>query len=152
MYFIDGNKIRKINTDGKVHTLIGRHSDDLKTFRPQLCNTTYSIDTMNLFWPSSLAVNPLDNSIYFLDNNVVYKIANEKTVLVVAGVPEGCSIYPSDQVFGLFTRLINPVDMDFSVDGDLYILENDKKSCKQIRVLKSNGEVDVLFSSSKSIS
>jgi hypothetical protein len=147
MYFIDGNRIRKIDADGRVHTIINQQPDHLNVFKPHVCNRTYAIDTIKLFWPTSLTVNPLDNSIYFLDSSVIYRIANEKTIVVVAGIPDGCTVYPSDQVMSAFTRLRSPVDMDFSVDGDLYILENDRKSLKQIRVLKSNGEIDLLFSS-----
>jgi hypothetical protein len=35
--------------------------------------------------------------------------------------------------------------MDFNTEGDLYILENDKKLTKQIRILKSTGEMEVYF-------
>ena len=43
-----------------------------------------------LYWPISLAVNPLDNSLHILDDNVVFKITREGWVQKVAGVLVHC--------------------------------------------------------------
>jgi hypothetical protein len=59
----------------------------------------------------------------------------------MAGVPNGCNIDNNSN----FIKLRNVIDMDFNTEGDLYILENDKKLTKQIRILKSTGEMEVYF-------
>ena len=48
------------------------------------------------YWPVSLAVNPLDNSLHILDDNVVYKMTREGWVQKVAGILEHCYQKNSD--------------------------------------------------------
>jgi hypothetical protein len=101
------------------------------------CESIYRLSKMRLYWPKSIATNPIDNSLYILDENVIYKMTSFGTVEIVLGIPIGCSS-KSD-----FKPLHSPVDMAFNPDGDLYILENDQiKSIKQIRILKSNGDLE----------
>lgn len=144
MYFIDGNRIRLIDVNGKVRTIIENYNFDTQIYKPFVCNKTYSFDSIRFYWPTSLAINPLDNTVYVLDENVIYKITQDERVDVIAGIPQGCNL---DLINNndFWIKLKNPIDMDFNTEGDLFILENDRNKIKQIKVIKSTGEVDVYF-------
>ena len=43
-----------------------------------------------LKWPTALAVNPLDDTVHVLDNNLVLKITADEKVFIVAGRPLHC--------------------------------------------------------------
>ena len=45
---------------------------------------------IKLHWPTALAVNPLDDTLHILDNNMVLKVTDDGKVLVVAGRPLHC--------------------------------------------------------------
>ena len=45
---------------------------------------------IKLHWPTALSVNPLDNTLHILDNNMVLKVTDDGKVLVVAGRPLHC--------------------------------------------------------------
>ena len=47
---------------------------------------------VRLEWPTDLAVNPMDNSLYVLDNNVVLQISENHQVRIVAGRPMHCQV------------------------------------------------------------
>jgi hypothetical protein len=155
MYFIDGNQIKSINSDGLVKTIIG--SDKSNIYRPLGCSTQFAIDSIRLLWPTILAVNPIDNSLYVLDEGLIFKITQHRTVELIAGLPYGCNetVLESNDLNSIRTiknnlfRLHEPIDMAFSSDGDLYVLENDKKKVKQIRLIKSNGEMEVFYGENK---
>lgn len=40
-----------------------------------------------LRWPTELAINPLDNSLYFIDDHMILKLTKDQRLLVVAGQP-----------------------------------------------------------------
>jgi hypothetical protein len=117
-------------------------------YKPVECEQSFSLDSFRFYWPRSLAVNPLDNSLYVLDENVVYKLTQPASraqgrIEVVAGVPYSCSFQlPTTRAD---KKLHNAVDMAFNPDGELYILENEK-NVKQIRVLKGDGDLELFFS------
>ena len=149
MYFIDGNKIKLLNNDGVIRTIIGNDFDAEVVYKPMGCNSSFLLNEMQFYWPTVLAVNPVDNNIYILDENVIYRITSYNTVEVVIGQPFGCSSDNNEEEnnFKLkkFTKLKKPVDMAFNSDGDLFILENDKDKLKQIKLLKSNGELEIFY-------
>ncbi len=138
MYFIDGNRIKSITSDGVIKTIIGNQNHQQVAYKPMRCDTTYSLDEMRLYWPSVLRINPIDNSVHILDENVVYRITPFNTIEVIAGVPYGCF---SEK----FIQLISPIDISFSSEGDLFILENDGINTKRIRLLKTTGELSTFY-------
>lgn len=142
MYFIEGNMIKSLNTNGLISTIIGTDSDII--YKPMGCNTSYLLNQVQFYWPTVLAVNPVDNNIYILDENVIYKITSFNTVEIVAGQPFGCNHLSEQETKIKFTKLNKPIDMAFNSDGDLFILENDNKF-KQIKLLKSNGELEQFY-------
>ena len=137
MYFIDGSKIKSLSSDDVITTVIGDEAE----YKPMDCRGTYSFEETRFYWPTSLVINPVDNSVHVLDEGVVYKLTQFGTVEVVAGVPFGCDY----EINKRFIRLQSPIDISFNPDGDLFVLENDKKKTKQIKLIKSNGDVEIYF-------
>lgn len=43
---------------------------------------------VRLEWPTDLAINPMDNSIYVLDNNVVLQITENRQVLLMPSLAQ----------------------------------------------------------------
>jgi len=138
MYFIDSNKVRSITQGGIVRTLIGNDNNQQSIYKPMGCSSTYSLHEMRLYWPSVLRINPLDNSVYILDENVIYRITPFNTIEVIAGTPYGCL---SDN----FSQITSAVDMAFNSEGDLFILENDGLTNKRIRLFKTTGELSTFY-------
>jgi hypothetical protein len=136
MYFIDANEIKLINIEGIIEPLV--KNEFITDFRPNYCNKSFSLSSVRFYWPISLAVNPIDNSLYVLDEGVIYKIAYN-VVSIIAGKPFGCKMNKT-------IKLNNPIDMAFSNEGDLYVLENDSvNGIKQIRLFKSDGSEEIFF-------
>ncbi len=131
LYFIDGNKIKSLNNNQVVIL----NNNNKNVYKPMGCNTSYSLSDMQFYWPTVLVVNPIDDSVYVLDENVIYKISSFNTVELVIGQPFGCNSGNGNS----FQALTKPIDMAFNSDGDLFILENDNNKVKQILILKSNG-------------
>jgi hypothetical protein len=147
LYFIDGNKIKSINKQGSIRTLVGTDENTDAMYKPAGCAQSFPLDSFRFYWPRSLAVNPLDNSLYILDENVVYKLTQSSTqavsrIEVVAGIPYSCSLHVQSE--NASKKLHNAVDMAFNPDGELYILENEK-NFKQIRMLKADGDLELFF-------
>ena len=136
LYFIDGNLIKSVNADGLIVKIIG--NEEQIDYKPMGCNMSYQQDKMRFYWPTSLAINPIDNNLYILDENVIYKMTPYNIVEIVMGYPFGCDELNEEKI------LNNAIDMAFNPDGDLYILENSEKF-KQIRILKSNGELELFI-------
>ena len=153
LHFIDGNKIKSKSADGVVKTLVGNFDDMSSAYKPMGCNRSFPIEKMQFYWPTQLIINPIDNNIYIIDEQVIYRIIISLNVVeVVVGAPYGCEFITSDDAAmthvynsNKFVKLNNPVDIAFSPEGDLFILENDKSQYKQVKLLKSNGELEVYF-------
>lgn len=46
------------------------------------CGTSVSAFQVRLEWPTDLAVNPMDNSLYVLENNVILRITENHQVCI----------------------------------------------------------------------
>ena len=42
-------------------------------------------------WPTQVALNPVDNTLHWIDNNVVLKVTPSQHVQVAAGQPQHCA-------------------------------------------------------------
>ena len=71
---------------------------------------------VRLEWPTDLAINPMDNSIYVLDNNIVLQITENRQVGAIVHVSHGyspgrlrrCSVY-NKSTFILFMGISSPL-------------------------------------------
>jgi len=104
-----------------------------------------------LRWPTSLTINPVDDTLHILDNNVVLKVTHDNKVLMVAGRPLHCpstggppssSTTENTQSLAVNTVLEYPQHISFSPVGDLYIVESNGKNINQIRRVITAGRIE----------
>uniref|UniRef100_A0A673KI78 Teneurin-3 n=1 Tax=Sinocyclocheilus rhinocerous TaxID=307959 RepID=A0A673KI78_9TELE len=145
IYFVDGTMIRKVDQNGIISTMLG--SNDLTSARPLTCDTSMHIGQVRLEWPTDLAINPMDNSIYVLDNNVVLQITENRQVRIVAGRPMHCQVPGIEYTMGkraIQTTLEGATAIALSYSGVLYIAETDEKKINRIRQVSTDGEISHL--------
>ncbi|XP_042895037.2 teneurin-m isoform X2 [Parasteatoda tepidariorum] len=142
MYFADGSNIRMVDSRGIIHTMIGDHHHK-RQWRPIPCTGTLKIEEAKLRWPTDLAINPLDNSLYFIDDHMVLKLTQDQRVMVIAGHP----VYCRPQNNRLKSRITGGnllwslIGFTFSPTGTMYLAEVDSKNVHRIRMLTSDGEL-----------
>uniref|UniRef100_A0A8C4QZ87 EGF-like domain-containing protein n=1 Tax=Eptatretus burgeri TaxID=7764 RepID=A0A8C4QZ87_EPTBU len=93
LYFVDGQAVRRVNHDGVISTLLG--SNRLGASRPLSCHDTMDASQVHLEWPTGLAVNPVDDSLYILDGSVVLRLAHGRWARLIAGHPAHCQARPA---------------------------------------------------------
>ncbi|XP_061484946.1 teneurin-4 isoform X1 [Rhineura floridana] len=146
IYFVDGTMIRRIDQNGIISTVLG--SNDLTSARPLSCDSVMDISQVRLEWPTDLAVNPMDNSLYVLDNNVVLQISENHQVRIVAGRPMHCQVPGIDHFLlskvAIHATLESATALAVSHSGVLYITETDEKKINRIRQVTTNGEISLV--------
>uniref|UniRef100_F6U762 Teneurin-4 n=1 Tax=Monodelphis domestica TaxID=13616 RepID=F6U762_MONDO len=146
IYFVDGTMIRRIDQNGIISTLLG--SNDLTSTRPLSCDSIMDISQVRLEWPTDLAINPMDNSLYVLDNNVVLQISENHQVRIVAGRPMHCQVPGIDHFLlskvAVHATLESATALAVSHNGVLYIAETDEKKINRIRQVTTNGEISLV--------
>ncbi|TKS69408.1 Teneurin-3 [Collichthys lucidus] len=130
IYFVDGTMIRKVDRNGIISTVLG--SNDLTSARPLTCDTSMHIRQVRLEWPTDLAINPMDNSIYVLDNNVVLQITENRQVPGIEYTLGKRAVQ---------TMLEGATAIALSYSGVLYIAETDEKKIHRIQQVSTDGEI-----------
>ncbi|KAL0594285.1 Teneurin-3 [Plecturocebus cupreus] len=114
---------------------------------PALASQSARITGVRLEWPTDLAINPMDNSIYVLDNNVVLQITENRQVRIAAGRPMHCQVpgveYPVGK-HAVQTTLESATAIAVSYSGVLYITETDEKKINRIRQVTTDGEISLV--------
>ncbi|XP_075956964.1 teneurin-4 isoform X5 [Anarhichas minor] len=146
IFFVDGTMIRRIDQNGIISTLLG--FNDLTSARPLSCDAVMDISQVRLEWPTDLAVSPMDNSLYVLDNNVVLKISENHQVRIVAGRPMHCQVPGIDHFLmskvAIHATLESANALAVSHTGVLYIAESDEKKINRVRQVSTNGEISLV--------
>ena len=142
IYFADGTTIRMMDRKGMLATLIKPHLQN-NHWKPLPCEGTLSLEEATLRWPTELAVNPLDNSVHFIDDNIVMKVTENGHLKVVAGRPLHCSRPRSSFFtnFASYTTLSSPQAITFSPAGELYIGESDSRRINRVSVVGTDGRI-----------
>lgn len=103
-----------------------------------------------MHWPTAVAISPLDNSLHILDSNMVLRLTQNGRLVRVAGYPQHCprkthvtSLLLSEEDVG-FKRatevfLRAPQHIAFAANGDLYIVDSDRKEVNQVLVVTTDG-------------
>ncbi|XP_061690112.1 teneurin-3 isoform X3 [Syngnathoides biaculeatus] len=145
IYFVDGPTIRKVDQNGIISTFLG--SNDLTSARPLTCDDSMDVSQVILEWPTDLAVSPMDNSLYVLDNNIVLRITDNGQVSITAGRPVHCPLsvpeggVPSGGQRAQFTPLESAASIAVSYHGAIYIAETDERNLSRIRKVSVDGEI-----------
>uniref|UniRef100_A0A8C1N9G0 Teneurin transmembrane protein 4 n=1 Tax=Cyprinus carpio TaxID=7962 RepID=A0A8C1N9G0_CYPCA len=146
IFFVDGTMIRRIDQNGIISTLLG--FNDLTSARPLSCDSVMDISQVRLEWPTDLAVSPMDNSLYVLDNNVVLQISENHQVRIVAGRPMHCQVPGLDHFLvskiAIHATLESANALAVSHSGLLYISESDEKKINRVRQVSTNGEISLV--------
>ncbi|XP_040179861.1 teneurin-1 isoform X2 [Rana temporaria] len=146
IYFVDGTMIRKIDDRGIISTVIGLNG--LTSTQPLSCDSGMDISRVRLEWPTDLAVNPMDNSLYVLDNNIVLQISDNNQVRIIAGRPIHCQVPGIDYFLvskvAIHSTLESARAIAVSHSGTLYIAETDERKINRIQQVTTNGEISTL--------
>ncbi|KAM5146383.1 teneurin-1 isoform 2-T2 [Mantella aurantiaca] len=146
IYFVDGTMIRKIDDRGIISTVIGLNG--LTSTQPLSCDSGMDISRVRLEWPTDLAVNPMDNSLYVLDNNIVLQISDNNQVRIIAGRPIHCQVPGIDYFLvskvAIHSTLESARAIALSHSGTLYIAETDERKINRIQQVTTNGEISTL--------
>ncbi|XP_077122099.1 teneurin-2-like isoform X7 [Ranitomeya variabilis] len=145
IYFVDATMIRKVDPNGLISTLLG--SNDLAAGRPLSCDSSMDITQVRMEWPTDLAVNPMDNSLYVLENNVILRITENHQVSIIAGRPMHCQVPGIDyslSKLAIHSALESASAIAISHTGILYIAETNEKKINRIRQVTTNGEISLL--------
>uniref|UniRef100_A0A3B5LCC1 Teneurin transmembrane protein 4 n=1 Tax=Xiphophorus couchianus TaxID=32473 RepID=A0A3B5LCC1_9TELE len=146
IFFVDGTMIRRIDQNGIISSLLGYN--DLTSARPLSCDAVMDISQVRLEWPTDLAVSPMDNSLYVLDNNVVLQVSENHQVRIVAGRPMHCQVPGIDHFLmsrvAIHATLESANALTVSHNGVLYIAESDEKKINRVRQVSTNGEISLV--------
>ena len=108
---------------------------------------------VNLQWPSEITINPIDDSINVLDENLVIKLTLDGQASIVAGMSYNCPVPPEveQNVINATSRLghkmanqevlESPSALAFSDSGDLFIAETDYNLVHRVRRVTPDGVI-----------
>lgn len=103
---------------------------------------------VRLEWPTDLAVNPMDNSLYVLDNNIVLQISENRRVRIIAGRPIHCQVPGIDHFLvskvAIHSTLESARAISISHSGLLFIAETDERKVNRIQQVTTNGEISII--------
>ncbi|XP_054167929.1 teneurin-m-like [Oppia nitens] len=142
LYFADGNSIRMVDNQGIIHTIIGDRNHQ-KQWKPIPCKGTLAVNEIKLHWPTHVAINPLEGTLYFIDDHMVMKLTPDRRVMIVAGMPAYCKIPDfSNQTNSRITDEIGFfANFAFGPTGILYITEVSGDGVNRVRALTHDTEL-----------
>ncbi|CAL4063225.1 unnamed protein product [Meganyctiphanes norvegica] len=142
LYFADGTNVRAVDADGIITTVIGTHRHR-SHWKPLPCEGTVPVSDVSLRWPTALAVSPLDDSLYVLDDHHVLRLTRDGQIKVVAGRPLHCPPLAHDARTDMaqHTTLRSPQSLAFAPNGDLYIAESDNERINRVRIIGTDERI-----------
>ena len=98
---------------------------------------------INLRWPTSISISPLDESLHILDDHHVLRLTKDGRIKVVAGRPLHCppSAVESPNDLATQSTLRSPQSIAFASNGDLYVAESDTERINRVRIIATDGRI-----------
>merc|ERR1719361_3328270 len=149
IYFADGTDIRMVDQDGIISTIVGGlvgQNSQQRSWQPLACKGTIGVRNVALRWPTDLAINPLDNTLHFIDDSIVMKLTTDEQIEIIAGRPLHCSrsseSTEQDYIkFAAQTTLVSPQAISFSAQGDMFLAESDSRRVNRISMVSTDGRI-----------
>lgn len=142
LYFADGTSIRYVDSSGVIRTLVGRPANPIYGLQPAPCNAAVRPAQIQPLWPTQVALNPIDNSLHWIDNNVVLKLTASQYVRVAAGKPQHCAAQPS--AASPSTSASHITGFAFGPAGQLYLVEKPGINSTRLVETDSSGRSEPL--------
>ncbi|QQP39609.1 Uncharacterized protein FKW44_020548, partial [Caligus rogercresseyi] len=133
VYFADGSNIRMVDEKASY------------PWKPLPCEGTISLEDVVLRWPTALAINPLDNTLHLIDDNMVMKVTSDGRLQIVAGRPLHCT-RPQEDILNNFashTTLVSPQSISFGPQGNMYVAESDSRRTNRISTVGTDGRINL---------
>ncbi|CAG0878874.1 unnamed protein product [Darwinula stevensoni] len=95
MYFVDGSSIRMVDSSGKISTWFSQTNQQME------CQGS---GKMGMQWPTKLEMNPVDESLYFVDDQAVFQLSPQRRLRLLVGQPLHCQSvqgHPSKEGTGM---------------------------------------------------
>ena len=128
---------------GIISTLAGNQFQRT-TWKPLPCVGSILINEVQLNWPTDLAINPLDGSLHFIDDDMVLQLTKDGRINVVAGRPSNCHPNQYDVNSAKKAVLNEPQSVTFSMTGDMFVAESDSQRINRVRKISSNLQIETL--------
>ena len=154
MYIADGTNVRVVDMlTGIIRTLLGNPDSNTEgaagssgAWKPLSCSGSFTFDETALRWPTAVAINPLDDSLHLVDDNLVMKVAKDGRVNIVAGRPLHCPRPQEEEQYlnlASQTTLVSPQSISFSTTGALFIAESDSRRINRVSRVGTDGKIAV---------
>lgn len=131
MYIADGHNIRLVDLDQRIYTLLGDYGQQSSHKKYPCSSEPIPMHKFVPKWPQDIAINPVDETLHILDDNVVYRVTQDKRVQIVAGRLNHCydGKVSINQKPPLATDIFiqSAQSISFNQNGDLFISEEDQK-------------------------
>ena len=114
LIFVDGNRVRMVNKEGKVITIAGSRKM-ASEWRPAKCGSDLRLEEANFNWPTDIAVNPVTNDIVLIDQGAVHQISQQGRITELINSnchPEG------------YENMAVPTNVAFTSDGTLHVSDD----------------------------
>ena len=153
MYVADGTNVRVVDMrTGIINTLLGNPGSNSETnsnsgsWKPLSCSGSFTFDEAVMRWPTDLAINPLDDSLHLVDDNLVMKVTTDGRMNIVAGRPLHCPRPREEEQYlnlASQTTLVSPQSISFSTTGALFIAESDSRRINRVSRVGTDGKISV---------
>ncbi|PAA92813.1 hypothetical protein BOX15_Mlig024160g3 [Macrostomum lignano] len=144
LYYVDTYSIMRVSTGASnvPKTIVAGNGGALAGLEPWPCRELdLAADNLSkplpIRWPVDLAINPLDNSLHFIDDQSVFRLSSESgRVELVAGRPPHCPAANLNTDAAVNQRLRSPRSIEFTAQGELLIAQADG-----LWVMRSDGRL-----------
>lgn len=140
LYFADGTSVRYVDGSGIIRTLVGRPANPIFGLQPAPCNAAVRPSQIQPLWPTQVALNPIDNTLHWIDNNVVLKLTASQYVQVAAGQPQHCAAQSATPS----TAASHITGFSFGPAGQLYLVEKPGVNSTRLVETDSSGRSESL--------